>query len=118
MVSAVNSRFDFPGIINVIFNKIAAAIVSAIILAAGLFTIQTASAASGLPELVERNGRHALMVDGEPFLMLAVQANNSSNYPAALKDVWPAVEKLHANTLQIPVAWEQVEPVEGQFYFS
>ncbi len=87
-------------------------------LAASLFFTSLATADSGLPRLVEQNGRHAFIVDGEPFLMLAVQANNSSNYPAVLKDVWPAVEKLQANTLEIPVAWEQVEPREGQFDFS
>src|SRR5688572_6327926 len=65
-----------------------------------------------MPQLVTKNGRHAFMVDGKPFLLLAAQANNSSNYPIVLKDVWPAVEKMHANTLEIPVAWEQVEPVE------
>lgn len=74
--------------------------------------------ADALPELVTKNNRHALMVDGAPYLMLGAQTNNSSNYPAALKDVWPSVEKMHANTLSIPVAWEQVEPVEGQFDFS
>ena len=30
----------------------------------------------------------ASMVDGAPFLMLGVQVNNSSNYPAMLPDVW------------------------------
>lgn len=74
--------------------------------------------AQELPRLVSRDGRHALLVDGAPFLMLGAQANNSSNYPAMLPKVWPVIEAMHANTLEIPIAWEQVEPVEGQFDFS
>lgn len=74
--------------------------------------------AAPLPELVSKNGKHALLVDGAPFWILGAQTNNSSNYPAALKDVWPSVEKMHANTLSIPVAWEQIESIEGKFDFS
>ena len=77
-----------------------------------------APAAKPIPELVQKDGKYALMVDGAPFLMLAGQANNSSNYPAVLPKVWPAIADMKANTLVMPVAWEQVEPVEGHFDFS
>ena len=80
--------------------------------------LAAAAPASDMPQLVRKDGRFALMVDGAPFLMLAGQANNSSNYPAALPKVWPAIADAHANTLVMPVAWEQIEPVEGQFDFT
>ena len=40
--------------------------------------------AKPLPAIVQKDGRFALMVDGKPYLMLGMQANNSSAWPAAL----------------------------------
>src|SRR5438874_5849204 len=80
--------------------------------------LATAVTAAPLPRVISQNGRHQLQVDGAPFLILGGQANNSSNYPAMLPKVWSAIHALHANTLEIPVAWEQIEPVEGKFDFS
>ncbi len=77
-----------------------------------------AAAEAPIPQVVTREGRHALLVDGKPFLILGAQVNNSSNWPQALEDVWPAIELVRPNTVMVPVAWEQVEPTEGEFDFS
>jgi beta-galactosidase GanA len=80
--------------------------------------VAPAGASSQMPKVVTKDGRWALMVDGAPYLMLGVQVNNSSAWPGMLPQVWPAVERLHANTVEMPVYWEQMEPKKGQFDFS
>ncbi len=70
------------------------------------------------PSLVQKDGRHALLVDGAPFLMLGAQVNNSSAWPAVLPQVWPAIKAIHANTVEMPVYWEQFEPKPGAFDYT
>jgi hypothetical protein len=71
-----------------------------------------------MPRIIKENGRFALMVDGKPFFMLGGQAHNSSAWPHMLPQVWATIESMHANTLEIPIYWQQIEPQEGKFDFS
>ncbi len=71
-----------------------------------------------LPRIVHPDGRYALLVDGAPFLVLGAQVNNSSAWPAVLPEVWPAIKAIHANTVEMPVYWEQFEPKPGAFDYT
>jgi hypothetical protein len=70
------------------------------------------------PKFVEKDGRWALFVDGSPYLILGGQIHNSSAWPSELSQVWESLAALHANTLEAPVYWEQMEPQTGQFDFT
>jgi hypothetical protein len=83
-----------------------------------LVSLHAQSTNASLPHLIHKNGRHALMVDGKPFLILGAQCNNSSAWPAILPKVWSAMEALHVNTLEIPIYWEQFEPQPGKYDYS
>lgn len=88
-------------------------------LAAGALLLAALSApafgAAQMPRFVTENGRHALLVDGEPYTVLAAQLHNSSAWPAVLPGALDQVVALKANTVEAPVYWEQFEPAPGQY---
>jgi hypothetical protein len=71
-----------------------------------------------IPKLAHQGSRFHLLVDGSPYLILGGQAHNSSaTNPADLEPVFNSLVAMHANTAEIPVYWELVEPEPGQFDF-
>ena len=75
--------------------------------------------ASDIPRIAKTSNGGQLILDGKPFLIFGGELGNSSASTAAQADsILPRVAKLHVNTVLMPVAWEQLEPVEGQFDFS
>ncbi len=94
------------------------ACIVALVLAASIAGLAAQVPAHPIPRIVQQGGRYALMVDSAPYLMLGAQSNNSSDWPVTLPAVWSAIEYLHANTLEIPIYWEQFEPKPGQFDYS
>jgi Domain of unknown function (DUF5597) len=88
----------------------------ALALSSALLAMPAAGAPEGdIPRFVHKDGRHAFLVDGAPYLMLGGQSGNSSAWPSELPGVWSAVERMHANTLEVPVYWEQFEPAPGKY---
>ena len=87
-------------------------------------TVLLASAALPLafaveaPKLVQKDGRYTLLVEGRPFLILGGQIHNSSGWPSELPQVWQSMAAMHANTVEAPVYWEQVEAQQGHFHFA
>jgi len=71
-----------------------------------------------LPQIISKDGHHALFVDGQPFFMLGGQAHNSSAWPGMMPQVWSAIKTMNANTLEVPIYWEQIEAQPGKFDFS
>jgi Domain of unknown function (DUF5597)/Beta-galactosidase len=93
-------------------DRIRGALIAASLALAWPFTVL---GADDIPHF-ERNGQHqALIVDGAPFLILGGQCGNSSAWPSEFPGVWSAIERMHANTLEAPIYWEQFEPAQGQF---
>ncbi len=100
--------------------KMTSAVIAALAATLVVVTLHAQVKECPLPRLVQKDGRFALFVDDAPFLILGVEDQDlglESTWPLHPKD-WAAMEYLHANTIEIPIYWDQIEPQPGQFDFS
>ena len=70
-----------------------------------------------IPRLVEKDGRFALMVDNAPFLIMGIEDLTMGDWPTR-PGVWPALEYMNVNTVEIPVYWGDFEPQPGQYDYT
>jgi hypothetical protein len=84
-------------------------------LAVGILRAQTTE--SPIPRLVKQDGRFALFVDNAPFLVMGIEDLTMGEWPTR-PNVWPALEYMNVNTVEIPVYWEDFEPQPGQYDYS
>jgi hypothetical protein len=93
-------------------------LVVCVLLGSAVVALSAGTDAGDAPRLVQKDGRYALLVEGRPFLILGGQIHNSSAWPTELPQVWESMAALHANTLEAPVYWEELESAEGHFDFT
>lgn len=70
---------------------------------------------------IKRNDKGVvqLIVNDKPYLMLAGELMNSSaSTLESMAPKWERLKNLNLNTVLATIAWEQVEPEEGQYDFS
>ncbi len=72
-----------------------------------------------IPYLEKSGNSTTLMVDKQPFIMLAGEFHNSScSSKEYMKNVWADMAENNLNSVLATVSWELIEPIEGQFDFS
>ena len=85
----------------------------------GCLVMAAQNAPSEIPHLRKQGTATQLIVDGQPFLVLAGElTNNSATSVEYMKPIWAKLVEAKLNTVLATVAWNQVEPQEGKFDFS
>jgi hypothetical protein len=85
----------------------------------GCLALAAQHASSEIPHLRKQGTATQLIVDGQPFLVLAGElTNNSATSVEYMKPIWAKLVEAKLNTVLATVAWNQIEPQEGKVDFS
>jgi uncharacterized protein DUF5597/glycosyl hydrolase family 42 (putative beta-galactosidase) len=101
-------------------NTAALAALAATLVAAALQAQAQAQAQAQerpMPRIVQKEGRYALLVDDAPFLILGTEDLTMGQWNTS-PDVWPNIEHMQANTVEVSIYWEQLEPQPNQYDFT
>ena len=77
------------------------------------------NAQNNIPHLNKNGTTTQLMVNNEPFLMIAGEVHNSSaSTEEYMKPLFPKLKAMNLNSVFVTLAWEQFEPKEGFFDYT
>jgi hypothetical protein len=89
------------------------------ILCCFLFISNIICAQESIPYLSKKGSATQLMVNDQPFLMIAGEVHNSSASTLEyMEPLFPKLKKMNLNSVFVTLAWEQFEPKEGEYDYT
>lgn len=84
-----------------------------------VLSLSKGNAQNSIPHLEKKGTATQLIVNDEPFLMIAGEVHNSSASTIEyMEPLFPKLKAMNLNSVFVTLAWEQFEPKEGVYDYS
>lgn len=84
-----------------------------------IFAMAQSLAQTSIPHLARKGSAVQLIVEEEPFLMIAGEVHNSSASTLEyMSPLFPKLAQMNLNAVFVTLAWEQFEPEEGVYDYT